>query len=159
MGGMAQGVVEREDEGKERLGGLVMLVCYVTARHAHHGRGPAALDVLGDAVEDGYAGAQGEHQHRQQRAHRLDAPCPPPYGRAGLGPRLFSGRPARAIAERDGNVSRREVRWCGAVAVSPGLNCDDGEARQQQHDGDGVQRLVQGERVVDGRRGAEVSGC
>jgi hypothetical protein len=153
--GMAEGVVEREDEREEGLRKLVVKVCLV--KNAHHCRGRAALDVLHDAEEDGDAAAQCEQQHHQQRAHRLDAPCPPPDGRAGLGPRLFSLLSALAVAERYRDVSRRQVWLCRAVP--PGFNCDDGEARQQQHHGDGVQRLVEGERVVDGRRGAQVPGC
>jgi hypothetical protein len=124
---------------------------------AHRGGGRAALDVLGDAVEDGYATAHGEQQHRQQRPDGLDAPCPPPYGRTRLGPYLFGGPSALPIAQRDRDVPRRR-RWLRGAA-RPGFNSDDGEARQQQHDGDGMQRLVEGERVVDGRRGAQVAGC
>jgi hypothetical protein len=44
--------------------------------------------------------------------------------------------------------------WPSAMATYRG-----GEPRQQQQRGDGVQRLVEGEGVVDGRRGAQVPGC
>jgi hypothetical protein len=129
----------------------------VVTERAHHGGGAAALDVLGDAVEDGYAAAHGEQQHRQQRPDGLDAPCPPPRGRTGLGPYLFGGPSALRVAQRDRNVPRRR-RWLRGAAP-PGLEGDDGETRQQQHDSDGVQRLVEGERVVNGRGGAQVPRC
>jgi hypothetical protein len=61
------------------------------------------------------------------------------------------------MAQRDRNVSGRRLRLRGAV--SPRFDGDDGEACQQQHGGDSVQRLVKGERVVDRRRGAQVPGC
>jgi hypothetical protein len=63
-----------------------------------------------------------------------------------------------AVAKRNGDISRRQ-RELGCRAVPPGFNCNDSEARQQQHDGDGVQRLVESERVVDGRCGAQVARC
>jgi hypothetical protein len=129
----------------------------VSSEGAHHGGGSAALDVLHNAVVDAYAPTHGEQQHRQQRADGLDAPCSSPDGRAGLGPQLFSGRSALAMAQRNGNVSGRRLRLRGTV--SPGFKGDDGEAGQQQHSGNGMQRLVKGERVVDGRRGAQVPGC
>jgi hypothetical protein len=135
------------------VGVSMSISCHILG-YAHHCRGPAALDVLDDSEVDGDATAEREQQHPQQRSHGLDAPCSSPRRRSGLGPDLFAG-PALPVAERYRNISRRQVRLRGAV--SPGFDCDDGEARQQQHDGDGVQRLVKGERVVDGRRGAQVT--
>lgn len=61
------------------------------------------------------------------------------------------------VAQRNGDVARGRVRLGGAGG--PGVNCDDGQAGEQQDDGEGVQRLVEGERVVDGRRGAQVARC
>jgi hypothetical protein len=142
---------------RKGCGLLVLDVCWAVTRCAHQDGRRAALDVLGDAVEDGYATAHGEQQHRQQRPDGLDAPCPPSCGRPGLGPYLFCGPPALPMAERDRDVPGRR-RWLRGAAP-PGFNGDDGEACQQQHDGDSVQRLVEGERVVDGRRGAQVAGC
>jgi hypothetical protein len=144
--------------GRGRAAGqLVVDTCCVVRRCAHRCRRSAALDVLDDAVEDGDATTHGEQQHRQQRPNGLDTPCPSPRGRTGLGPYLFSGPPALAVAEWYRDVSGRR-RWLRA-ATCPGFNGDNGQARQQQHDGDGVQRLVKGERVVDGRCGAQVSRC
>ena len=123
---------------------------------AHHCRGAAALDVVDDAEVDGDATAECEQQHAQHGAHGLDAPCSPRRRRSGLGPDLFSASALR-VSERYRYIARRQVRLRGAV--SPGFDCDDGEARQQQHDGGRVQRLVKGERVVDGRRGTQVTRC
>jgi hypothetical protein len=135
-----------------------MDVCWDVTTCAHHCGGPAALDVLHDAIEDAYATAHGEQQHCQQRPDGLDAPCPSSRGCTRLGPYLFCGPSALPIAEGDRDVSGRRRRLLCASA-SPGFNSDNGEAGQQQHDGDGVQRLVEGERVVDGRCGAQVTGC
>lgn len=148
-------VVEGKHEGEECLVALVYLQ-YVPVEVAHHCRGATALDVLHDSEVDGDATAECEQQHAQHRSHGLDAPCSPPRRRSGLGPDLFSGS-ALSVSERYRNISRRQVRL--RSAVSPGFDCDNGEARQQQHDGDGVQRLVKSERVIDWRRGAQVTRC
>jgi hypothetical protein len=48
----------------------------------------------------------------------------------------------------------------GTDVEAPRPNGDDGEpGQQQQQRGDSVQRLVEGERVVDGRRSAQTVGC
>lgn len=60
-----------------------------------------------------------------------------------------------SVAQRDGDISdwRPGLRMSG----QPGFNCDDSEASQQQHGADGVQGLVEGEGVVDGRGSAQVT--
>jgi hypothetical protein len=155
LAGMAQAVVEGEHEREK---GLQRSVHGGSRGYgaAHHCRGRAALDVLHDAVVEAKAPAHGEQEHRQQRTDSLDAPRATPDGCAGLGPQLLAGRPALAMAQRNGDVSPRRLRL--RAAEGPRFDGDDGEPGQQQQCGDGVQRLVEGERVVDGRRGAQVAG-
>lgn len=124
---------------------------------AHQCRGAAALNVLGDAVEDGYAPAYREQQDGQQRADSPDAPSSPPAWLACLCPYLFGCRSALHLVQGYGDISCVRLRLC--TARRPGFNCDHGEASQQQDDGDGVQRLVEGEGVVDGGCSAQVPGC
>jgi hypothetical protein len=124
---------------------------------AHQCRRSTALDVLHHAVEDADAPADGEQQHRQQRPDCPDAPCPPAPRLSGLGPCLFAGVSALHIVQcyRDESGRRARLRAAGR----PGFSRDHGEASKEQDDGDSVQRLVEGERVVDGRCGAQVCRC
>lgn len=43
--------------------------------------------------------------------------------------------------------------------AAPGFDDSDGKTGQQQDNSEGMDRLVEGERVVNGGRGAEVAGC
>jgi len=104
--------------------------------------------MLHDAVEDGDATAYCEQQHRQQCADSAEAPCSPSAWLTGLGPYLFGGASVRDIVQCDGNVPRRRRRV--SSARGPGFNCDEGKAGEEQHNASRVQRLVKGERVVDG---------
>jgi hypothetical protein len=61
------------------------------------------------------------------------------------------------IAKRYRDVSGGRLRLSGTGP--PGLDGDDGEAGEQQYHAHGVQRFVEGERVVDGRCGAQVPRC
>lgn len=114
--------------------------------------------MLHDAVEDGDAAAYGEQQHRQQCADGPDTPCPPSPWLAGLGPYLFSSVCVWDIVQCNGNVSGRRRRRLWS-AGGPGFGCDEGQAREEQHNADRVQRLVKGKRVVDGGWGAQVRRC
>lgn len=114
-----------------------------------------------DAVEDGDATAYGKQQQRQQGADGPHAPGSGAAVESGLGPDLLAGMARLDIAEGEGDVGGgllgRVVRVVvRAAAGRPGFGSDEGEAGQEQHQGERVQGLVEGKRVVERSGGAQV---
>ena len=128
---------------------------------AHQSRRSSALDMPGDAIEDGYATTHGEQQHGQQGADGPQAPWSARGMVASLCPDLLAGMAGLDIVESECDVVMVLVLVMLMVSATgrPGLSGDEGEAGQEQQDSERVQRLVEGKRVVDRRGGAQVGRC
>jgi hypothetical protein len=61
------------------------------------------------------------------------------------------------VAERNRDISRGQL-WL-VRSAGPGFDGDDEQAGEQQHDAGRVEGLVEGERVLDGRRSGQVAAC
>lgn len=61
------------------------------------------------------------------------------------------------VAERNRNVPRGQL-WL-VRSAGPGFHGDDEQAGEQQDDAGGVEGLVEGKRVLDGRRSGQVAAC
>jgi hypothetical protein len=115
----------------------------------------SALDVAHDGVEQADPPTQHEQQQAEPGCQGALRETAPNVGALLEGPRLLGRGAALSFGEGDGDVAA--VAGIGAARLcSPGFVCDDGEAGEQQHHGDGVQRAVEGEARV--QAGGQVAG-
>jgi hypothetical protein len=107
-----------------------------------------------DGVEQADAGAQHEQQQAEQGGEGALRQAATGGGALVVleRPWLFGRRAGVALGEGDGDVAAVAGIGAARLLLGPRLVGDDGEPREQQHDGDRVQRAVEGEARVQARR-------
>ena len=125
--------------------------------NTHHSRRAAALDVFCHTVEDTNATADCEQQHSEECADCPDTRRLPATDKPCLVPLLLGVVSAMGVVERYCDISRGQL-WLVRSARA-GVEGNEQQAGEQQHDAGRVQGLVEGKRVFDGRRSRQVAAC